>query len=122
MEMKISEDERYALAHADWAVSHATPDKSEVCFDYTLVRTLCGLAKRMRQEAEDFAADAHRMHQEKMDYFEANLLLRVTMQEACDLLAERTQGSPARSAGHNARVRLESGLTSHAGQSPRTED
>lgn len=33
--------------------------------------------------------------------------LRIVIQEACDLLAERTQGSPARSAGHNARLLLE---------------
>jgi hypothetical protein len=31
--------------------------------------------------------------------------------EACDLLAERTYGSAARSPGHNARVRLESALS-----------
>lgn len=36
--------------------------------------------------------------------------LRTAMQEACDLLAERTHGSPARSAGHNARLRLEAAL------------
>jgi len=36
--------------------------------------------------------------------------LRTVMQEACDLLAERLLGSPARSAGHNARVRLEYAL------------
>lgn len=34
-------------------------------------------------------------------------LLREAMQEACDLLTERTYGSPARSPGHNARVTLE---------------
>lgn len=33
--------------------------------------------------------------------------LREAMQEACDLLAERKYGSPARSPGHNARVALE---------------
>lgn len=32
------------------------------------------------------------------------------MKEACDLLAERTYGSPARSPAHNARLRLESAL------------
>ena len=37
--------------------------------------------------------------------------LRDVMQEACDLLAERKQGSPARSAGHNARLVLEAALT-----------
>lgn len=39
-----------------------------------------------------------------------NARLRCAMQEACDLLAERTQGSPARSAGHNARLVLEAEL------------
>lgn len=34
--------------------------------------------------------------------------LRLGIQEAIDLLLEKTQGSPARSAAHNARVRLQS--------------
>lgn len=36
--------------------------------------------------------------------------LRKAANEACDLLAERIHGSPARSPGHNARLRLESAL------------
>jgi hypothetical protein len=36
--------------------------------------------------------------------------LRSAMSSACDLLAERTHGNPARSAAHNARLRLESAL------------
>lgn len=36
--------------------------------------------------------------------------LGAAMQKACDLLAERAQGSPARSAGHNARLELEAAL------------
>ena len=36
--------------------------------------------------------------------------LKTAMREACDFLAERAHGSPARSPGHNARVRLESTL------------
>lgn len=36
--------------------------------------------------------------------------LREAMQEACDLLSERVLGSPARSPGHNARLRLERAL------------
>jgi hypothetical protein len=38
--------------------------------------------------------------------------LRKAMHAACDLLAERIQGSPARSAQHNARILLESELAS----------
>ena len=34
------------------------------------------------------------------------------LREACDLLAERTYGSPARSPGHNARLTLEAALSS----------
>lgn len=45
---KLSEDERHSIAHAEWAVSHATPDNPEVCFDYTLVQTLLGLIKSGR--------------------------------------------------------------------------
>lgn len=36
--------------------------------------------------------------------------LRTACSEACDLLAERTHGSPARSPGHNARLVLETAL------------
>lgn len=36
--------------------------------------------------------------------------LRVAMAQAIDLLAERTNGHPARSAGHNARLCLEAAL------------
>ena len=45
MTLRLNEDERHAIAHAEWAVSHATPDKPDVCFDYELVRTLLGLIK-----------------------------------------------------------------------------
>jgi hypothetical protein len=37
--------------------------------------------------------------------------LMSAMREACDLLAERTYGSPARSPGHNARLTLEATLS-----------
>lgn len=37
--------------------------------------------------------------------------LRTAMQKACDLLAERKYGSPARSPGHNARLVLERALS-----------
>jgi hypothetical protein len=37
-------------------------------------------------------------------------VLRAAVQEACDLLAERKYGNPARSPGHNARLVLERGL------------
>jgi hypothetical protein len=40
--------------------------------------------------------------------------LRAAMQDACELLAERTQGSGARSPGHNARLRLEAALEQKA--------
>lgn len=36
--------------------------------------------------------------------------LRAAMQDACDLLTERRHGNAARSAGHNARLRLEAAL------------
>lgn len=39
-----------------------------------------------------------------------NSALRAAMKEACDLLEEKTYSSPARSAGHNARLRLEAAL------------
>lgn len=42
--------------------------------------------------------------------FERVERLRLAMQEATDLLAERKQGSPARSAGHNAHLCLEAAL------------
>lgn len=88
MKIELSEDERHALAHADWAVSHATPDKPDVCFDYTLVRTLTGLTKRLRIEAEDSRDDARRMHQEKMTFFEDALILKLALKETTDRLAK----------------------------------
>lgn len=39
-----------------------------------------------------------------------NTRLRNRIREACDLLAERTHGNPARSPGHNARLHLEEAL------------
>jgi hypothetical protein len=48
MTQRLSEDERHAIAHAEWAVSHATPNNPEVCFDYELVQTLLGLIKSGR--------------------------------------------------------------------------
>jgi hypothetical protein len=47
------------------------------------------------------------LHKQTQD---ENERLRAAMKEACDLLAERTHGSPARSPGHNARLRLEAAL------------
>lgn len=46
--IKLSEYERHAIAHAEWAVSHATDKKPEVCFDYELVKTLLELIKSGR--------------------------------------------------------------------------
>ncbi len=48
---------------------------------------------------------------------EENDRLMSAMREACDLLAERTQGSAARSPGHNARLLLEAAV----GRSGHTE-
>lgn len=48
---------------------------------------------------------------QSVELFEQIARLKVAMQEACDLLAERTHGNPARSAGHNARLRLEAALS-----------
>lgn len=45
---KLSESERHAIAHAEWAVSHATPEKPDVCFDYDLMKTLLELIKSGR--------------------------------------------------------------------------
>lgn len=41
---------------------------------------------------------------------------RKAMTDACDLLAERTYGSDARSPGHNARLKLEAALTDEQGK------
>lgn len=48
--------------------------------------------------------------------------LRVAMREACDLLAERKHGSPARSPGHNARLVLESALARDPGGETKSSD
>lgn len=54
----------------------------------------------------DFDQCADRMDRLAAD----NGSLRAAAQEACDLLAERRQGSLARSPGHNARLILEGAL------------
>jgi hypothetical protein len=48
--------------------------------------------------------------------------LREAMREACDLLAERKYGNPARSAGHNARLCLESALARSQPRDPKAPD
>jgi hypothetical protein len=50
---------------------------------------------------EEIISDLRR---DKLDLIEA-------IKEACDLLAERRHGNPARSAGHNARLCMESALS-----------
>ena len=42
----VSREERHAIGHAQYLVDRATPEKSEVCFDYTLVRTLLNVIDR----------------------------------------------------------------------------
>ena len=49
-------------------------------------------------------ADALSASRERIEALEG------AIRQACDLLAERTHGSPARSAGHNARLQLEAAL------------
>jgi hypothetical protein len=45
---KLNDEERHAIAHAEWAVREASPDSPEVIFDYTLVQTLLDLIKSGR--------------------------------------------------------------------------
>lgn len=61
---QLSEDERHAIGHAEWAVSHATPNNPDVCFDYELVRTLLGLIKSGRA-AVGVVVDGEAVPQEK---------------------------------------------------------
>ena len=77
------------------------------------------------------AADAvHDVAQMRDNVTSENRALRRAIREACDMLAERTWGNPARSPGHNARLILETatgdGDARPAGQptrrNPVTED
>lgn len=54
---------------------------------------------------------AHTNNKLGLELLAENYKLRDGIKEAIDLLTERTQGSPARSAAHNARVRLEHALS-----------
>jgi hypothetical protein len=63
--MLLSENERHAIAHAEWAVGEASPESPEVCFDYTLVQTLLALIKSGR--------GAHMLMAELADDLEAEL-------------------------------------------------
>lgn len=73
------------------------------------------LAEAGRWTKED--ADAHAHHCEGVTAHLASefppdklTVLIDAAREACDLLAERKHGSPARSPGHNARLVLESAI------------
>ena len=46
--VRLNEGEKHAIEHAQYLVDGATPDNSEVCFDYALVETLLTLIKRLR--------------------------------------------------------------------------
>lgn len=48
---RLSEDERHAIAHAQYQVDHASDDEPEVCFDYELVKTWLALTNRLLQSA-----------------------------------------------------------------------
>jgi hypothetical protein len=56
------------------------------------------------ESTEYVRADLHEATAEERDR------LREAIIEACDLLMERKQGSPARSPSHNARLRLEEAI------------
>lgn len=75
---------------------------------------------RKRHDYPDWKAEAARLwaihidtaiHAAKIESQKRVAALEVAMKEACDLLAERKYGSPARSSGHNARLTLESALS-----------
>ena len=46
--IRLSEDERHAVAHAQYRVENANDSNPEVCFDYTFVQTLLSLIERLR--------------------------------------------------------------------------
>jgi hypothetical protein len=50
---RMGDGERHAVEHAKYLVSVATPEKPDVCFDYTLVATLLSLVERLRAFGEE---------------------------------------------------------------------
>ena len=75
------------------------PDESEVGYS----DGLCGTAEENANRIADALNAAQR-----------TLVLETAIKTACDLLAERMHGNPARSPGHNARLELEAALKSTA--------
>ncbi len=66
------------------------------------------IVKDLRKIVGDLPPDGHPgLAKRAADEIER---LQTAMRDACDLLAERTQGNAARSPAHNARLRLEASL------------
>lgn len=49
MKPQLTQDENHAVDHLEYLVSHATPEKPEVCVDYELAASLLKLIERLRK-------------------------------------------------------------------------
>jgi hypothetical protein len=127
----LSEAERHAIAHARYQVEHASPDNPDCHFDYELVLNLLHVIERSAQPPAapvdtsarsdgktigefygDPGARCSAANGDALSIAETDReVMRQAIVEACDLLAERKYGNPARSPGHNARLVLERALS-----------
>ena len=51
--MKLSEQDLHNIGHARYLVERATDDKPEVCFDFTLVRSILNVIDRQTNEIHE---------------------------------------------------------------------
>lgn len=95
-----------AIKRLNWSRDHAdprAPDQMALVLRLDLGVTLGDL------QTQTARVGAWKRHAERSDARIA--ALEGAIREACDLLMEKTHGSPARSPGHNARLCLQSSLT-----------
>ncbi len=95
-----------------------TPDGEEgIPFDRAVIHFV-GDAPDSEREIEINSPRAFRIAEKIVSAVNSHDALVKALEEACDLLAERKYGSPARSPGHNARLVLDAAISLAKGQNP----
>lgn len=104
---------RQALALADTKADYLRRHK-DACDRYEEVLALQSTITQLTQELEQARATAQKLFAEHVPMIAERDAARMALTEARDLLLERTHGSPARSAAHNARLVIDAALQSEA--------
>jgi hypothetical protein len=105
-----TDQEGWDLVAKSWVVLESYGFAPEAC-DY-LPQAIDNALAAVIGARDDLLAEVTRLRAAPQTSKESDevLRLRAAMDYACDLLAERTYGSPARSPAHNARLHLEGAL------------